>query len=391
MFEKKEDGDNLIYILKDNNKTIFKIWLDKQDRNIKKLQLFKYNEKDALNLILSKTLTNDNPSSIIPFDEDEIGINILQIYLALGLLSLNNNNANIILKFFDFYPKNKFKNYFELMMPDFDNFLKDLNNDKIINKLIIIPLTIEEHLSLLLVYNNNIYILDFALSHFTDEFTDKAKKLISDLKGYIKKNNYNIKLICNIFDSCLSNNLDPKNELIKNDIYDNILNEKIEEILALEKKTYWHLDENTIKLDAYYFHNNDLCKKVKILNIFPIQGLKGCGYYCLASYKLIIDNKYNIEDIVSLCKTGLFQIQVVIIILNDLLKDKQNIIIIDSKLTNEYEKYIKNDIIVGIKKAYKDIEIAYRKKKNLKDINLNKILDIKSFANMLKELGFNKL
>lgn len=381
------------YCLKENN-ILFKISfdIDGKLKNIETNYRFGYSDGYAFNLILDNALTNNNPNPIIPLDPEEIGLNIDQIYMALGILTLINKKNNIILKYFNFYPEKIYETYFELYKPDFNRFLKDVtkNNN---NNIIITVLTIEEHFSLFLFYNNNIYLLDYSLFYVKDETKDKIHELILDLKEYIKNNNYNKKTILGILDSCFKkDNLNLSKELEKNYFFDKELDKKMNGVLTLEKKNSFFFEEKSLQLEIEFFHNGDLCNKVKILNRFAIQGLRSCGYFALASYKLITENNYNIENIINLCKTGLFQIKVVIIVLNEFLKDNQHIILVgNSNLSNEYTKYKNNDIIVGIKRSYHDLNIPIRKKQNLNDIELEKILNIKSFELMLNELGYNKL
>lgn len=394
MTNKTKDNNNIgkYYLLKENN-ILFKILfdIDGKFKNIETNYRFGFSDGYAFKLILYRALTNYNPNSIIPLDPEEIGLNIDQIYLALGILTLINNKNNITLKYFNFYPERIYETYFELNKPDYSRFLKDVTKDD--NNLIITVLPLDDHFALFLFYSNNIYLLDYSLFFVRDETQDKIHKLVLDLKEYIKNNNYNKITILNILDSCFyKNNLNLSDELEKNNLIDKELDERMNEILTLEKKSGFFFEEKSVQLNVEYFHNKDLCSKVKILNRFSIQGLRSCGYFALASYKLIMDNNYNIENIINLCKIGLFQIKVVIIILNDFLKDNQNIILVgNNNLNNEYTKYKNNDITVGIKKYYHDIKISIRKEQNLNDIKLEKILDIKSFEIMLNELGYDKL
>ena len=394
MTNKTKDNNNIgkYYLLKENN-ILFKILfdIDGKFKNIETNYRFGFSDGYAFKLILYRALTNYNPNSIIPLDPEEIGLNIDQIYLALGILTLINNKNNITLKYFNFYPERIYETYFELNKPDYSRFLKDVTKDD--NNLIITVLPLDDHFALFLFYSNNIYLLDYSLFFVRDETQDKIHKLVLDLKEYIKNNNYNKITILNILDSCFyKNNLNLSDELEKNNLIDKELDERMNEILTLEKKSGFFFEDKSFQLNVEYFHNKDLCSKVKILNRFSIQGLRSCGYFALASYKLIMDNNYNIENIINLCKIGLFQIKVVIIILNDFLKDNQNIILVgNNNLNNEYTKYKNNDITVGIKKYYHDIKISIRKEQNLNDIKLEKILDIKSFEIMLNELGYDKL
>ena len=103
------------YCLKENN-ILFKILFD-IDGNFKNIETnyrFGYSDGYAFKLILDRALTNHNPNPIIPFDPEEIGLNIEQIFMALGILTLINNKNNIVLKYFNFYPEKIYETYFEL-------------------------------------------------------------------------------------------------------------------------------------------------------------------------------------------------------------------------------------------------------------------------------------
>lgn len=203
------------FILTENKNKIFKISFDEDGyMDPSESKLFGYNESYAFNIILGRALTNNNPHTIIPFDPEEIGLNIEQIYLALGILTLKKSKSDILFKYFNFYPKLVYESYFQLYKPDFDRLLKDVVKNKI-NNFIATVLTINEHVALFLFYNNKIYLLDYSLFFVTDDHQDKAKQLVIELKEYIKTNNYNLKIIYNILESCFNNNGELKTELIK--------------------------------------------------------------------------------------------------------------------------------------------------------------------------------
>ena len=115
--------------------------------------------ENALNILLLRLFDN----------KDDIGMNDEEFFIGLEIMkriNKNNNNNFQILKLFYFYPKGIFEdNYFTINHPDLKQFLKGIDAlDSIYkNKIIIVPLTISFHYSLLLIYNSKIYIIDFGL------------------------------------------------------------------------------------------------------------------------------------------------------------------------------------------------------------------------------------
>ena len=94
--------------------------------NIKGLILEnKYTLENALVVLLSNLLTNES------IKKGDIGLNDNDFYTGLEIINRinENENKNIIIKFFDFYPNGTFyEDYFSSKNPDYEKFI----NDKII-------------------------------------------------------------------------------------------------------------------------------------------------------------------------------------------------------------------------------------------------------------------
>ena len=109
-----------------------------------------------------------------------------------------NKNKNIILKLFDFFPNSSFgEDYFSIKKPNLWQFLNDMEIEEIIykNKIIFIPLTVSEHFILLLIYNKNVYILDFGLLHIIYNkiisLKQKQDEYDNSITNFINNKNHN--------------------------------------------------------------------------------------------------------------------------------------------------------------------------------------------------------
>lgn len=186
--------------------------------------------------------------------------------------------------------------------------------------MIIIPLNIINHFSLLLIYNKKTYILDFGLLLLVNEKSIELKENINcfdnEITKYINNKKYDYNEIWKIIDHNESINdiTDKLREIIKDEDQ-----EEFFELLKKYKSAYDKLDnikilEGNIRLDSDIFRNENFIKNIHILNQFCIQGSQGCGYFCLAAFKFIISIKYNIEELINLFKDSIFQIKVLKII-----------------------------------------------------------------------------
>ena len=150
-----------------------------------------YTLEKALIVILSNILTNES------IKKGDIGMNDNDFCIGLEIINRIYENKNIILKFFDFYPKGLFsEDYFFIKNPDYEKFINDIQIDDISyqNKLIIIPLNINYHFSLFLIYNKKIYFLDFGLLLVVDnisvEFQRKLNYYDDEICNYLSDKNY---------------------------------------------------------------------------------------------------------------------------------------------------------------------------------------------------------
>ena len=168
----KDKNDEIFSPLLDinnKNKIVLTINSEKNEYlfNITEFILEKnYTLENALEILLSNILTKE------AIKDKEIGMNDNELFTCLEILNRINTNKNIILKFFNFYPRGIFaEDYFSINEPGCEKFLEDIKIDDAIykNKLIIIPLNIYYHYSLILIYNKKTYILDFGLSLIIDE------------------------------------------------------------------------------------------------------------------------------------------------------------------------------------------------------------------------------
>ena len=125
-----------------------------------------YTLTDALDILMEKLLTDND-------DKEKRDIGIYDDDFFIGLEVINrinkNKNKNVVLKFFDFYPKgHACDSYFTIRCPNFKEFLDDILKDNFENKIILILLNIGYHFGLFLVNNRIIYLLDFGLYYLID-------------------------------------------------------------------------------------------------------------------------------------------------------------------------------------------------------------------------------
>ena len=236
------------------------------------------------------------------------------------------------------------------------------------NKIIFIPLTVSEHFSLLLIYNKNVYILDFGLLHiiYNKILSLKQKQDGYDkaIKNFINNKNYNYdqsEIIWKIIDNYNDNDIDNMKEKLKNIIkneedqilFFDLINAYIP-VYAELKNAKILRDNPRIALDI--FKNKNLEENIKVLNLFGIKGSQGCGYFCLAAFKYITSKEFSFEDIMNLFNDTTFQINVLKTLCDDLFNDERKIFTINEKVPkNEYNIYHKNNNQIGIRKSIKEL------------------------------------
>ena len=153
-FDDQDDKILLYEEKKGNKKLVIKIKYEIIGYiiNLKEFILLNnYTIKNGLNLLLYNLLKKNNTTT----DED-IGLKDKDFFIGLEIIRRfnENKNKNIILKIFDFFPNGSFSDdYFSIKKPNLWQFLNDMAIEDIIykNKIIVIPLTVFEHLSLLLI------------------------------------------------------------------------------------------------------------------------------------------------------------------------------------------------------------------------------------------------
>lgn len=378
----KDKNDEIFFPLLDinnKNKSVLTINSEKNEYlfNITEFILEKnYTLENALEILLSNILTKE------AIKDKEIGMNDNELFTCLEILNRINTNKNIILKFFDFYPRGIFaEDYFSINEPNYEKFLEDIKIDDAIykNKLIIIPLNIYNHYSLILIYNKKTYILDFGLSLIIDEQSNELKKNINNFEDNISKfiidKNYNNDKVWKIIDN---------DESIENNENSN---EKLKTIIKDEDQ-----DEFFNLLTKYKSEINKLKSikilKYKILNKFCIQGSQGCGYFCISAFKFIISLKNNVEELLNLFTDSIFQIKVLKILCDELIQDELKIFLINEKIPKDgYIVYIKKENKIAIKKDVEKLCFKNFTKNNISfDINL--LIDLNTISQMLLYQGY---
>ena len=142
------------------------------------------------------------------------------------------------------------------------------------------------------------------------------------------------------------------------------------------------------RLNPTIFQNSNLEENVKILNVYNIQGSQTCGYFCWAGFYLLINNNYNIDDIISLSNDGIFQIKVAKIICDDFFKDEQMLFKINEDISNnDYHIYCHDNNKIGIKKNFGTFKIKLNGN-NYQLLKPDYCIDINMIHNMLVDIGY---
>ena len=336
----------------------------------------------------------DNQSSLS--GKSDIGMPEKHFFIGLAYIYLKKKPKNIILKFIVSFYSLFSENYFEKTRPLYKNFVdllkeKGINNDK----LFVIPLTSLDHFSLMLVYNYELYLIDFGLYHSSDDEYSKVTNEIDQL--YNELNNLKFKgfdKIESIIKDALSvNELNLENEinlLTKNQ--EGRIIQLVRQLINLEIKLSkkYILDGQNCYGDPSVFFNENLYKKIKSLNNYAIQGSQTFSYYCIASLLLIIKEEYDINKIINLSKIGVFQILTIKLLLEELFSNNQNIFKInDNDINIEYEVFELKNYKIGIKKV---IDYIYLNMDNkLLKFHPTIILNIEYIKEMLISKGFKKI
>ena len=398
-----EDKYLLLYDKTKDNKLVIKIPTEKVGYiiNLKEFTLsINYTIKNGLNLLLYNLLTNNNTTT-----NEDIGLKDKDLFMGLEIIRRinENKNKNIILKLFDFFPNSSFgEDYFSIKKPNLSQFLNDMKiDDKIYNnKIIIIPLTVYDHHSLLLIYNKNVYILDFGLKLVIDDKMFSLKKNLDEydnsITNFINQKNYNQSEIWRIIDDYIdndNNNTNNMKETLKNIIKNEEDQNKFFELIDAYIPVYAELKNVRIlkynpRIDLDIFINENLEENITVLNVFGIQGSQGCGYFCLAAFKYITSKEFNFEDILNLFNDATFQINVLKTLCDELLNDERKIFIINEKMSkNEYTIYHKNNSQIGIRKSFKELRFK-NIDNNYLSIKIEYLLDLIAIHNMLIERGY---
>ena len=269
------------------------------------------------------------------------------------------------------------------------------------SKLIIIPVTLANHFSLLLIDKEKIYLIDYELYHCMNvRMINNAENMNIKLKeiNSLLKQKYNIEeeFFFTLFENELSEEREKEfKDLLKGRYgYDEEILNLIEECLSLKKQimssNISYIPKNEAIGNISFFYNQNLCKQMIILNIFSIQGTQTCSYFVLATLKYIMENNLNIQKIAKLYDNGIAQIKIIKIIIEDFFRKKQNIFIInediDDKRNNIYYNE-ENKTTIGIKKNITKIQIECRK--NMKELENEEIIKIKEIKNMLSICNYN--
>ena len=327
-----------------------------------------YNLKEAFNILLSNLLiNNDFLSGGIKMEKD-LGINDEEFLIGLEIINRINKNENIILKLFNFHPRGLFDdNYFQIKKPNFLQFLADFgkDDDLVYNKIIIVPINILTHFSLLLIYNKKMYILDFGLFFVIDDNKLQIQKELDDydnrITDYLDNKKYNSSKIWQIIDK-YENDSDIKYEEIRNIIekkdQDNLFNLIKHYKLAKNKIDDIYFLKDNPRIDSKIFKNNNLEENIKILNLYAIQGSQSCGYFCLAAFEFIKRKIYNFENLLELFNDATFQINILKILCNEFIGDDRKIFKINEEMSKiDYYIYIKKNNKIGINKSINELRI----------------------------------
>ena len=325
-----------------------------------------YNLKEAFNILLSNLLiNNDFLSGGIKMEKD-LGINDEEFLIGLEIINRINKNENIIIKLFNFHPRGLFDdNYFQIKKPNFLQFLADFgkDDDLVYNKIIIVPINILTHFSLLLIYNKKMYILDFGLFFVIDDNKLQIQKELDDydnrITDYLDNKKYNSSKIWQIIDK-YENDSDIKYEEIRNIIekkdQDNLFNLIKHYKLAQNKIDDIYFLKDNPRIDSKIFKNNNLEENIKILNLYAIQGSQSCGYFCLAAFEFIKRKIYNFENLLELFNDATFQINILKILCNEFIGDDRKIFKINEEMSKiDYYIYIKKNNKIGINKSINEL------------------------------------
>jgi len=357
-----------------------------------------YNLKEAFNILLSNLLiNNDFLSGGIKMEKD-LGINDEEFLIGLEIINRINKNENIILKLFNFHPRGLFDdNYFQIKKPNFLQFLADFgkDDDLVYNKIIIVPINILTHFSLLLIYNKKMYILDFGLFFVIDDNKLQIQKELDDydnrITDYLDNKKYNSSKIWQIIDK-YENDSDIKYEEIRNIIekkdQDNLFNLIKHYKLAQNKIDDIYFLKDNPRIDSKIFKNNNLEENIKILNLYAIQGSQSCGYFCLAAFEFIKRKIYNFENLLELFNDATFQINILKILCNEFIGDDRKIFKINEEMSKiDYYIYIKKNNKIGINKSINELRIK-RNNNNYTLLNSKYFFDLKAIHYMLIDKGY---
>ena len=382
---------------KNNTNEIIKMKISKRGYlyNITEFSLDNnYTLKDALDILMTKLLHDNSDIK----DKIDIGINDDDFFIGLEIINLinKNKNKNIVLKFFDFYPKgNACDNYFEIRHPNLKEFLDDILEDDSENKIIILPLNIGDHLGLFLVNNRQIHILDFGLYYIIDNnsllIQQELNRCEENIDDIIAKKNFDALKIWEIIDKSENSNeiINELKSMAKIDDHDNLFKLIKKQKVLAKKLSDIKILKNNPRIDLNIFGNKELVQNIEILNVYNIQGSQSCGYFCLASLELLTNKEYEFKDIIKLLDEAIFHIKILKIICDSFIKDDRIIFKINEDISKEeYVIYSKKENKIGIKKNITELRIGEGCKNGHLLLNIDYVIDLKIIEQLLLEKGY---
>jgi len=406
--------DTLIYSTLSKKFTLSEKISIEEDKVPKDLKIFEksnaFNPKEELDkkeitITIHSIKKNNNMEEIsdksFSSGNSDIGFTENDFFVVLGYMYIKKRPNNLILKYLPINSDFLDYSYFEKYKPTKEEFIQKLNIKKENSKkLLIVPISSLGHLSLMLISDLKLFLLDFGLIHsidknflnISDESNDCYKKIeekiseekLEEIEGILKKNIYNEKGF-NLEREIKSILKDLK---ISEDIF-NLIKTYI--LLETQFAKKYVLDEDNCFGDVNAFHNIELSKNITSLINFAIQGSESCGYFCVAALLLTIDRNYVIEDIIKHTKSGRFQIEVIKLLFEEIFSNDQKIILIlDNKsekieTNNEYKIYKSKEFKVFVRNIEK---ININLDNNRFKIESKKIINFDSVNEMLLQKGF---
>ena len=149
-----------------------------------KIKLSNKNEKSQIfHLLDSSSRSEESFENIrISSGKSDIGLNDVDFFVGIAYIYLKKHPNNIILKIMPFLLNNFENDFFEEKKPSYEDFINQLEiSESNNNTLFIFPLTSLDHLSLMIVCNYKLYLLDSGLYHSSDDSYSFISKKIDKL------------------------------------------------------------------------------------------------------------------------------------------------------------------------------------------------------------------